>query len=197
MTIDSYSLKLVVLGRHSVGKTSIVTRYCENTYTGMTLPTMGVDVKTRNLTIGERSINLIVWDTAGSERFSSFTPAFWRGADGLVLVYDVAERQSFEDLDSNLTLFLSNTDFDPAAQPPVLLLGNKIDVRQRVVPPAAVAAWMAANRISMHREVSAKTGANVAEAFAELIASLMSSRGMQRRPAMHIAFPEERATPCC
>jgi small GTP-binding protein len=197
MTKDAYSLKLVILGRQSVGKTSIITRYCDNTYTGVTLPTMGVDVKTCTRTAGERSVNLILWDTAGSERFNSFTPAFWRGADGLVLVYDVTDRQSFEDLDANLRLFLDNTDLGSTAVRPVLLLGNKIDMKQRVVPMTAISAWMMTNRISMHKVVSAKTGLNVPEAFMELITSLMNSRSFQRGAALHIPVAVEQPQRCC
>jgi small GTP-binding protein len=197
MAFGPIYLKIVILGRSFVGKTSVISRYCNNEFSDLTVPTLGAGVTMHSLTLSDREVSVSLWDTAGSERFRTLTPAFWRGADGLVLVYDVGDNQSFLDLENDFNPFFQNTSVPTVAPLPVLLLGNKIDRKDRAVTRSAVRAWMANKGITMSHEVSAKTGENLKEAFAQLVGLLVNNAGHQTMPRLRLreSPPEERW--CC
>jgi small GTP-binding protein len=166
-------LKLVVLGAASVGKTSIIHRYCNGLFQTETLSTIGAGFFTHTVVVGDVEATLFLWDTAGEERFRSVAPSFLRGAHGVVLVYDVSQPQTFSDLEIYLEMFLDTVPVDVSRELPVLLLGNKADLEAEV-KPEAVAAWCQQNRISHNFLVSAKTGADIDASMAALVKALVA-----------------------
>jgi len=170
---SSLDLKIVVLGSVSVGKTSIINRYCNKTFIEDTLSTIGAGFFNRNENFDGMDVSIMVWDTAGEERFRSVAPSLLRGANGLVLVYDVTSTKSFKDIDAFMDLYLDTCQVDSSMQLPVLLLGNKADL-QVAVSEDTVEEWKRKNKVVYSYNVSAKSGQNVDIAFETLVKSLTS-----------------------
>jgi len=89
------AVKVVIIGNSSVGKTCLLTRYADNTFSTNYMNTIGVDFRIKTLTVEGKTIKLQVWDTAGQERFNTITASFLRGAAGVVLVYDITNAETF------------------------------------------------------------------------------------------------------
>jgi small GTP-binding protein len=159
------AIKVIVLGASDVGKTSVISWYCSGHCDSSILATVGAAFLNRTVRTESRLVNLMVWDTAGEERFRGVAPAFLRGAGGVVLVYGLTRPDSFEDLNIYMDLFLSACPFGKDSQLPVLLLGNKSDLQVRAVPEETVAEWKRRFHVPFHYVVSAKTGDRIEEAF--------------------------------
>ena len=171
---SSLDLKVVVLGSAGVGKTSLINRYCNGTFLSDTLSTIGAGFFTHTINVDGIEVTIMLWDTAGEERFQSVGPSLLRGANGVILVYDVTQLSSFKGIDAYMDMFLNTCQFDPQTEDlPVLLLGNKTDVAEPVVPREIVEEWAARNKVRMLYNVSAKTGDNVVTAFDELMRKLV------------------------
>jgi small GTP-binding protein len=87
-----YLIKLLVIGNSGVGKTNMLLKFCENNFMTSHLTTIGIDFKTKIITIGKEKIRLQIWDTAGQEKFKTITQTYYRGAMGIVLTYAINER---------------------------------------------------------------------------------------------------------
>ena len=197
--VSSVDLKLVVLGDASVGKTSIINRYCNNQFSEDTLSTIGAGFFTHTINMEDSEVTLMVWDTAGEERFRSVAPSLLRGASGLILVYDVQNCQSFEDLDIYMDMFLDVVNVNQMAVMPVLLLGNKCDLGGFAVGEQVVESWKAKNRVQLAFNVSAKTGENVEMAFTKLVECLVSPDNLHNKPPLQlqVVAKEEPKRGCC
>lgn len=195
---DGIDLKIVVLGAASVGKTSIIHRYCNGIFQPDTLSTIGAGFFTHTIQVDEMEVTLLLWDTAGEERFRSVAPSLLRGANGLVLVYDVTQSATFDDLNIYLEMFLDTVQVDMACQLPVLLLGNKIDIENREISPAQVEAWCAKNKIVQNYLVSAKDGTNIELAMDTLVQSLLKPVQTSDRPPLQLTpVPATQNKSCC
>ena len=93
-----YCFKLLIVGNSSVGKSSVLIRFADNGFQENFLPTIGVDFKIRTIDSQNSVIKLQIWDTAGQERFKTITAAYYKGAQGVMLMYDITDRKSFNDL---------------------------------------------------------------------------------------------------
>jgi small GTP-binding protein len=143
-------------------------------------------------------VTLLLWDTAGEERYRSVAPSLLRGANGLILIYDLTERSSVEDLTIYLEMFLDTVQVDLSNELPVLVLGNKCDIEEAAVGETEVKAWCQKNRIVHHFLVSAKTGANVENAVNTLVASLLNPRKVTDRPTVQVTVrPTVQRGACC
>ena len=193
---NSIDLKVVVLGAASVGKTSLINRYCNGTFQDDTLATIGAGFYTHTLGVNNSEVTLMIWDTAGEERFRSVAPSLLRGASGIVLVYDLHAPESFADLDIYMDMFLNNVQVNRSAPDlPILVLGNKCDLENlERVPQPDVDRWMKKNGVKHIYEVSAKSGQNVSEAFQKLIDVLLSPENMCT--VHQLKMPEERQGGC-
>ena len=158
-----YLFKIMIIGDSGVGKSSLLTRFADNDFKSDYLSTIGVDFKIRTTSLGDTNkvIKLQIWDTAGQERFRSITSTYYRGAHGIILVYDVTSRKSF----NNLQTWLN--EIRQYAQPdvPCLLVGNKTDLKTRreVEPEEGKAFADSSNMVFI--ETSAKTSRNVDDSF--------------------------------
>jgi small GTP-binding protein len=180
------SFKLIVVGESAVGKTSIVFRYCKDTFTEDRAPTVGVGFQPKCLALNDERIKLAIWDTAGQEQFATLTDGYYRNADGVLLVYDIANRRSLDALASRWLPQIA-AHADPGVEK--LVVGNKADLRpaEGADPDAFVTTArgeaFARQQRAMFVETSAKTAENVASAFEELARRIQErARTAQRAP---------------
>jgi len=123
---DEYDMifKVVLVGDSGVGKSNILTRYLDNTFTEESKATVGVEFGAKKLEINNSKIKAQIWDTAGQERYRSITNAYYKGAKGALLVYDVTATSSFSSIDRWISELKSLGDPDMC----ILIVGNKIDL---------------------------------------------------------------------
>jgi small GTP-binding protein len=188
----SLDMKLVVLGPAYVGKTSIITRYCNNTFSEDTGTTIGAGFFTHTVAIDDTEVTLMLWDTAGEERFKSVAPSLLRGANGLVLTFDLTQARTFSDIDSYLDMFLDNCYSDPSQAPAVLLLGNKSDKDEREVSESEIERWVQKNRIPLYFPVSAKNGNGIQAAMQKFIEFLLDPEKTVQVSPIVIPMPVAR-----
>ena len=91
-------VKLLLIGDSGVGKSCILLRYCDNEFTTSFITTIGIDFKVKTVEVGGKRLKLQIWDTAGQERFKTICTAYYRGAQGIFLTYDVSDRKSYENV---------------------------------------------------------------------------------------------------
>ena len=163
--------KLLIIGDSGVGKSSLLLRFADNTFSGSYITTIGVDFKIRTVTIDGQRIKLQIWDTAGQERFRAVTRSYYRGAAGALMVYDITRRSTYNHLSSWLTDTRNLTN--PSTV--IFLIGNKCDLEgQRDVTYEEAKQFADENGL-MFVEASAKTGQNVEEAFLETARKIYQS----------------------
>mmetsp|Transcript_7667 Transcript_7667/g.9503 ORF Transcript_7667/g.9503 Transcript_7667/m.9503 type:complete len:209 (-) Transcript_7667:59-685(-) len=164
-------LKLLLIGDSAVGKSCLLLRFADDTFTDTYVSTIGVDFKIRTITVDGKPVKLQIWDTAGQERFRTITASYYRGAHGIVLVYDVTDEKTFK----NVRNWLNECDRFTSEYVNKLLIGNKCDLEaQRKVQFHTGKEYADTNKMDF-METSAKTNANVTEAF-----TLVSEHIIQR-----------------
>ncbi|KYQ88767.1 Rab GTPase [Tieghemostelium lacteum] len=154
--------KVVLVGDSTVGKSSILSRYVNNLYSSSNVSTIGVDFHLKNINIDGRIIRLQIWDTAGQERFRSLTQGFYRGAQGICLVFDVTREDTFQRL-GNWVKEIENFAKDCV----VYLIGNKIDLDAKRMVSKETAEQFAKSYNLKYFESSAKddTGMSLFESL--------------------------------
>jgi len=166
--------KVVVLGESGVGKTSLLLRYIENKFNMNTKSTIGSDFLSKELEIDGRPVTLQIWDTAGQERYQGLGTSFYRGADGVMFVFDYGRKKTFDELPNWKKAFLIQIAQDNSKDFPIIILGNKADLEDRQVTKKEVQDWCFSQNLPFY-ETSAKDGLNVEKAFNE-ISRLMLAR---------------------
>ena len=158
-----------------MGKSCLLLRFANDSFTAAYITTIGIDFKIKNLTIDNQKIKLQVWDTAGQERFRTITTAYYRGAGGILLVYDVTEEESFLDVGNWME------QIDTHASPKVkrILVANKADKDEvdRVVSNER-GVEMAAQYGIPYFECSAKDNKNVEEAFVQISRDILADMAL-------------------
>ena len=165
-------LKLLIIGDSGVGKSSLLLRFSEDEFDDAMPTTIGVDFKVKSITVEGKNVKLTLWDTAGQERFRTLTSSYYRGAHGIILMYDVTRPDSFESLEH----WLQELDvYTPGGAKGVvkLLVGNKIDLEHQVARDTAEA-W-ARRKGMIFLETSAKSDIGVKQAFDEVVRKIFES----------------------
>lgn len=162
--------KLLLIGDSGVGKSCLLLRFADDTYTESYITTIGVDFKIRTVEIDTKTIKLQIWDTAGQERFRTITSSYYRGAHGIIVVYDVTDADSF----NNVKQWLHEIDRYASENVNKLLVGNKSDlVAKRAVTFEQGQEF--ANSLGIEFvETSAKNSTNVEKAFMVMSAQIKS-----------------------
>ncbi|KAM8795304.1 ras-related protein Rab-18-B-like [Eudromia elegans] len=168
------TLKLLLIGDSAVGKSSLLLRFTEGAFEPGLKPTIGVDFKAKKMVVDGRAVQLAIWDTAGQERFRMMTPSYYRGAQGVVLVYDVTRKDTFTGLEGWLNeLETYNTRSNIVK----MLVGNKTDKPDREVERRE-GLQFARKRSLLFIETSAKTEDGVIQAFEELVLKILQTPGL-------------------
>ncbi|EJT98185.1 ras-domain-containing protein [Dacryopinax primogenitus] len=167
------NLKILLIGDSSVGKSSLLLRFSDQSFLSEeeSSATIGVDFKVQRIEVDGVKYKLSIWDTAGQERFRTITSSYYRGAQGVILVYDVSSRESFDDLPRWFT------ELETYCGPSVakVIVGNKIDKEfSRRVPTAEGQAY--AERMgALFLESSAKRGIHVDEVFQTIVRKIVAT----------------------
>jgi len=156
-----YLFKLLLIGDSGVGKSCLLLRFADDTYTESYISTIGVDFKIRTIEQDQKTVKLQIWDTAGQERFRTITSSYYRGAHGIIIVYDVTDRESF----NNVKHWITEIDKYAAEGVNKLLVGNKSDLQSKKVVTYDEAKELADSLSVQFLETSAKNAHNVEEAF--------------------------------
>jgi Ras-related protein Rab-8A len=179
-----YLIKLLLIGDSGVGKSCLLLRFSDGSFTTSFITTIGIDFKIRTIELDGKRIKLQIWDTAGQERFRTITTAYYRGAMGILLVYDVTDESSF----NNIRNWIRNIEQHASDNVNKILVGNKADMDEskRAVPTAKGQALADEYGIKFF-ETSAKTNLNVEQVFFSI------ARDIKQRLAETDSKPEEKA----
>jgi len=163
-----YLFKIVLIGDSAVGKTNLLSRFVQNEFSLETKATLGVEFACKSVVADNKTIKVQVWDTAGQERYKAITSAYYRGAVGALLVYDITRMNSFE----NIAKWLSELRDHTSQELVVMLIGNKSDLQNlRSVSTGEAEAFARENDLYF-METSALNNKNVEGAFNDLIGSI-------------------------
>ncbi|XP_053560407.1 ras-related protein Rab-13 [Bombina bombina] len=181
--------KLLLIGDSGVGKTCLIVRFSEDSFNSTYISTIGIDFKIRTTEIQGKKIKLQVWDTAGQERFKTITTAYYRGAMGIILVYDITDERSFE----NIQNWMKSIKENAAAGVERMLLGNKCDIESKRKVPKERGEKLAKEHNIRFFETSAKSSLNVDEAFNTLASDILMK--ISKRAAPGIKDPVNLKSP--
>lgn len=161
LTEYDYLFKVLLIGDSSVGKSCILLRFADDTYTESHISTIGVDFKIKTLELDGKVIKLQIWDTAGQERFRTITSSYYRGAHGIIVVYDITNCDSFV----NVKQWLHEIDRYGSENVDVLLVGNKSDMSHKREVTFEQGQEFADSIRCKFVEASAKNASNVDKVF--------------------------------
>ncbi|XP_029626919.1 ras-related protein Rab-6A isoform X1 [Salmo trutta] len=167
--------KLVFLGEQSVGKTSLITRFMYDSFDNTYQATIGIDFLSKTMYLEDRTIRLQLWDTAGQERFRSLIPSYIRDSAAAVVVYDIANLNSFQ----QTSKWIDDVRTERGSDVIIMLVGNKTDLADKRQVSVETAERKARELNVMYIETSAKAGYNVKQLFRRVAAALP---GMDNTP---------------
>jgi len=170
MANDEYDFlfKVVLIGDSGVGKSNLLSRFTRNEFNLDSKSTIGVEFATRSIQVDSKTIKAQIWDTAGQERYRAITSAYYRGAVGALLVYDISKHQTYD----NVTRWLKELRDHADANIVIMLVGNKSDLRHlRAVPTEEAKQFASENNLSFI-ETSALDASNVELAFQNILTEI-------------------------
>ncbi|KAH9842956.1 GTPase [Rhodofomes roseus] len=174
-----YLFKVVLIGDSGVGKSNLLSRFTRNEFNLETKSTIGVEFATRSITVDGKTLKAQIWDTAGQERYRAITAAYYRGAVGALLVYDISKHQTYV----NVTRWLKELRDHADSNIVIMLVGNKSDLKHlRAVPTDEAKAFAAENNLSF-METSALDASNVESAFQTILTDIyriVSSKSLEQ-----------------
>ena len=162
---EDYKLKLVVVGDSGVGKTNLIKRFANNTFNSNSKATVGVEFLSKSFKINNRIFKIEIWDTAGQERYKSITAAYYKGAKGALVVYDITSKISFENIDKWMMEIKEKSSKDLK----LMIIGNKSDLKDARQVSNEEALRKAQDTGIPLMETSALDSTNVQEAFHDLL----------------------------
>ena len=164
-------LKFLLLGDSSVGKTSILVKYINNKFDESSISTVGVDYMDKIIDYNKFKIKLQIWDTSGEEKFRTITKNFYRNADGLLVVFDLTRKETYDHVRGWINEAKENND-----KIKTILIGNKLDLKDERKVENGVAKQFAEKNSLKYLETSAKDGENITESFKAMIDLLFDGK---------------------
>uniref|UniRef100_A0A8D3B0H8 Ras-related protein Rab-25 n=1 Tax=Scophthalmus maximus TaxID=52904 RepID=A0A8D3B0H8_SCOMX len=193
---------LVLIGESGVGKSNLLSRFTKNDFNHDTRTTIGVEFSTRTVQLGSFTIKAQIWDTAGLERYRAITSAYYRGAVGALLVYDITKHLTYDSVERWLKELYDHADPHIV----VMLVGNKTDLESDRSVPSEEAKDFAEKKGLLYLETSALNSTNVEAAFNNVLAEIhrkVSSKEVVRGSISAVSLNSSRAEnteeskPCC
>jgi Ras-related protein Rab-1A len=174
--LQDYIFKIILIGDSGVGKTSLMTRFTDKEYHESLSSTIGVDFKIKTIHLGNVKVKLQIWDTAGQERFRAVVSNYYRGANGIFVVFDLLNKNSFTHLKDWFSELNKKNAIETSE---IMILGNKVDEKERSVSKEEIEEFLIENNIPLahYSEVSAKDGISVDESFVDLTKRLITRFG--------------------
>ncbi|CAD5190482.1 ras-related protein Rab11B [Musa acuminata AAA Group] len=163
-----YLFKVVLIGDSGVGKSNLLSRFTRNEFSLESKSTIGVEFATRTIRVDEKVVKAQIWDTAGQERYRAITSAYYRGAVGALVVYDITRHVTFESVERWLKELREHTDSSTI----IMLVGNKADLRHLRAVSTEDAKDFAERENSFFMETSALESMNVENAFSEVLTQI-------------------------
>ncbi|KAG9273067.1 hypothetical protein AMEX_G12162 [Astyanax mexicanus] len=185
--------KIVLVGNSSVGKTSLLRRFCDDCFCPGTSATVGIDYSVKTLVVDNSQVALQMWDTAGQERYRSITKQFFRKADGVVVMYDITSEQTFTAVRS----WLASVQEGAGEDIPVMLLGNKTDLEGQREIQFKAGEKLAKDSQLIFFECSAFSGHNVTESMVQLARILKEQEDREKEKTVILADSPSKKKSCC
>lgn len=201
MADQPLQFKFIVIGCSGAGKTSILRRLVDNKFVKGTQSTVGIEYFTHITTIDGHNIKMMIWDTAGQERFYTIAKAYFRGALGVVLVFDITDRKSFD----QLPRWLRDARMEADPHCSVILVGNKTDLAQNRVVAKEEAEQFASSNELQYIETSAAENVCIEEVFMrtgqdllkKVVAGEINAQITPSGPVVNIKKPEQKKNCSC
>ena len=176
-----YLFKILLMGDSTAGKNQFVLRFTDDSFTANHLTTIGIDFKIKMINIDGKLIKLQIWDTAGQERYRDIPKTYYKRAHGIILLYDVADQNSFKDIPS----FMRNIEYNAPNITCKVLVGNNCEKPDRVVTEEE--GKKMADKFSLaFFEASPKTNQNINEVFNYLVQEILNSEGKKQTPNIEL-----------
>jgi len=171
----------LLIGDTSVGKSSLIHRYADGEFLEDFVGTAGVDHKEKNIEHLSKGVKMRIWDSAGQERFRETTKSYFRRSVGIILVYDVTNARSFENID----YWLQQIEEHSEEGTEIVLLGNKIDLINEITVDQSEAVQLAEKHNITYFGTSAKEATNLDEAFKKLLTSIIENDLLKEKIDFH------------
>ncbi|KAJ6227004.1 ras and ef-hand domain-containing protein [Anaeramoeba flamelloides] len=196
---SNLTVKILIIGDSVVGKTCLLLRFSKNNFKSETVYTIGVHFMDRTMEVSGQLVKIQGWDTAGQERFRTITRAFYRGSHGVMIVYDVTSRKSFENVEYWIQNLKENTAVSDLS---ILLMGNKIDLEEERVVSTEEGENLAKQHNIPFFETSAKTGENVEKCFLLLTEQSLKKKhyndsSKQTKQTTNVEIETQPKKKCC
>lgn len=187
--------KVLIVGETNVGKTSIVSRFIKGEVSESMNNTIGIDFVSTTIDVNDTSVRMQIWDTAGQERYRSITKAYYRGAQGVFIVFDLSNKKSF----TTINKWIQSLDAETDMQTPKLLIGNKSDILDESELLEAQNLYSAKSKeLGMpFIAVSAFSGLNIEKMFLEMGRMLLKLQKNKSKHEEMLSFKEGRKRACC
>ena len=194
--MSTKSYKVLLLGNSYVGKTCILLRFSEDTYNDDYEVTIGLNYRIKTLNIDNNPIRMQIWDTSGEEKFKAIAKNFYRGAHGVLLIYDICEKNSFLDVKSWIEQIIENTDNDDIV---MILCGNKCDMEKERNISRNEGENLANSYKIPFFECSAKENINIDEIFNTMAKNIYEKVGNRYTISVKLNSNnfKKRITKCC
>ena len=195
---DNYRLyKILLLGDVAVGKSCLLLRYCENSFQESHLSTIGLDFRLKKITLDDnRKIKVQIWDTAGEDRFRAITKNYYRGANGILLLYDVTDQGSFDRIREWIDIIKEETSEGII----IYLVANKIDLKNKRIITNADGKKISEEYKISYFETSAKASIGVNEVFESLVKEMDDyylTAHKEQIETIHLNKKEKSKKRCC
>ncbi|KAM3145999.1 hypothetical protein pb186bvf_001977 [Paramecium bursaria] len=164
-----YLFKILLIGNQEVGKSSILLRFADGCFNESYLPTIGVDFKIKTINVKDKEVKLQIWDTAGQERYKTITSSYYKGANGVIIVFDITNRQSFVDIQNWLNE-IKKYAVEGVIQ---VLVGNKSDLDQKREVSLEEAQHLAQQLNTAYFEISSNDAINLEQPFVRIVEELL------------------------
>ena len=189
-------ISLITLGESSVGKTSLICKYVDNSFENSVISTVGIDFKIKKINKFGTNINLKIWDTAGQEKFNTIQNQFYKNINGILLIFDVTNNSSFD----NLYKWYEKIQNESPENCIIVLIGNKIDLIDEIQISDEKAINFAQEHSIKFFPISCKYGYNVNEVFDYIIFEILKNQKDEKKNIIiekKILLDSKKHIKCC